>query len=48
MASYDKTCFILGSTGETGKELLNILCETGKFTKIIAINRKHHGELKQC
>ena len=38
--TYEKTCFILGSTGETGKQLLSIFCENEKFDKIIALNRK--------
>ena len=40
MASFDKTCFILGSTGETGKELLQSLCENERFTKIIVLIRQ--------
>ena len=39
-STYDKTCFILGSSGETGKQLLSIFCENDKFDKIIALNRK--------
>ena len=45
MASFDKTCFILGSTGETGKELLQSLCENERFTKIIVLNRKPSAEI---
>ena len=37
---YEKTCFILGSSGETGKQLLSIFCENDKFDKVIALNRK--------
>ena len=39
-STYEKTCFILGSSGETGKQLLSIFCENDKFDKIIALNRK--------
>ena len=35
----EKTCFVLGSSGETGKVLLPLL--TQKFDKIILLNRRN-------
>ena len=34
------TALLLGSTGETGKELLKHLCDCSQFTKVILVGRR--------
>ena len=36
----NKTALLLGSTGETGKELLKHLCDCSQYTKVILVGRR--------
>ena len=35
-----RTALLLGSTGETGKELLKHLCDCSQYTKVILVGRR--------
>ena len=36
----NRTALLLGSTGETGKELLKHLCDCSQYTKVILVGRR--------